>query len=179
MPLWQIDVQKSYGTEYWTNVYHVDRADLAAARDSGDDIVAAERAVHTGDIAFVSMRISPFPIGTGEGTVFPLSLAGQAAAATFLPLFNVARYDMAVGVGRPSRKYLKLPVAEADQENGAWTGPARVRLNVEYSQRIVLVPGLCDVDGQPILTCALNPNVGMRQLRRGSKRKLLPVIPLG
>jgi hypothetical protein len=44
-------------------------------------------------------------------------------------------------------------------------------INTNYAQGLVDLLGFVDVDGQEITSGSVYPFVGMRQLRRGSKRK--------
>jgi len=179
-PLWQVDIQKRLGTEYWTNIYHCGRSNLAAAQAFADTIVVMERQLHMTDVVFVSYRVSPFP-GPSEGTVTPLGVFGLQTQADYLPLFNVLRVDFPVTSGRPSRKYYRMPMAEANQVNGALT-PAALTGFQAIVEPFITDPnasGWCDIDGQLITGIRIAPNVGMRQLRRGSKRRLQPVIPVG
>lgn len=179
-PYWQIDIQKKLGTEYWTNVYHVARSNQAAAAAAADFWVGIERSIHSEDVQFVSYRVAPFP-GPSEGTIYPIGLFGSRPTADSLPLFNVLRVDFPAPTGRPSRKYYRLPVREGDQANGSFTSAAMT----DFINQFVATfedpdsAGLIDVDGQLLTSATPMITVGMRQLRRGSKRRLQPVIPVG
>lgn len=177
--VWQVDVQKRLGTEYWTNVYHVNKGSQADAQAWAGYIIILERQFHLTTVEFVSYRVAPYP-GPSEGTITPVNLFGQAAAGDALPLFNVLRVDFPVATGRPSRKYYRLPLREGDQANGLLLPASRDGYQQTFDD-VIFDPnytGWCDVDGQPILAARVNTAVGMRQLRRGSKRKLEPVIPI-
>lgn len=175
--LWQIDIQKSNETEFWTNVYHCDRASFSEAKDTALAIVAAEKTIHTQHVQFVSMRIRAYPSGGQQGTVFQLDGTGAVGASEFLPLFNVARVTFSVEQGRPSRKYYRLPVGEGEQQYGVWT-PSKITFLNNLLTAMLNIPGLCDESGNEFVGISLVPQVGMRQLRRGSKRRAAPVIPV-
>lgn len=176
MALWQIDVEKVLGTEYWTNVYHVDATSQADAATQGLAIALYEQDLHNVDINLTKYRVSPFP-GPSEGTIYPLNLPGQGPDGDRLPLFNVLRVDFAVTTGRPSRKYYRIGITEGEQVDGRLTDAAR-----EGYEAVVLAfvndPDIhyVDVDGQPIVQGTVYPLVGMRQLRRGTRRRTTPVI---
>ncbi len=177
--LFQVDIQKTMANEYWTNVYHCNSPDQAAAVVFAQDIVEVERDIHGVGVAFTSMRVRPFP-GPSEGSIIALGGTGERAGGLWLPLFNVCRVDFPVAIGRPSRKYYRLPITEGEVEYNSFT-PAFVAAIQLALDNWFLAPGpdpLCDVDGQPLTRAVVMSTVGMRQLRRGSKRKLEPVIPI-
>jgi hypothetical protein len=179
-PYWQVDIQKRLGTEYWTNVYHVASSSLASAQAFAQSLVTeVEVPLHTADVLFVSFSVRPFP-GPSEGTITPLNVVGGQPAGDYLPLWNVARVDFPAPTGRPSRKFYRLPIKEGEQGSGVLT-PAIVTAYQGILNNYFASPasaGLIDVDGQLLVSGTLKAAVGMRQLRRGSKRRLLPVIPL-
>jgi hypothetical protein len=177
-PYWQVDIQKRLGNEFWTNVYHVAELSQAAAAAVAQGIVTQlEQPLHTADVQFVSFRVRPFP-GPSEGTIYPLNVVGGQPAGEYLPLFNVARVDFPAPTGRPSRKFYRLPIKEGEQANGTFTGSILTAyqgvINNFFASPIS--DNLIDVDGQILSSGILLASVGMRQLRRGSKRRLLPVI---
>jgi hypothetical protein len=70
-------------------------------------------------------------------------------------------------------------LSEQDQTNyGELEASAQTFFSTNYGQPVAAVPEYVDVDGQPILTSSVFKSVGMRQLRRGTKRRLQPIIPL-
>lgn len=179
MPLYQVDVQKKLGTEYWTNVYHVEVAGLGEALTQGGLIASFERAIHLDIVQFTSMRVRPYPSTGDTGTVAALGYYGNnTGQGPYMPLFNTLNVILAVPVGRPSRKYLRLPIPEASQENGSFLQPFIDDWTEQYCNELSALGTLRDVDGQTIgdISCVLA--VGMRQLRRGSRRRLEPVIPV-
>jgi hypothetical protein len=88
--------------------------------------------------------------------------------------------DMPAPTGRPSRKYWRLPLEEAAVLNGqveptfvtAWQG----HVNDYFASPASA--GVIDVDGQLLVSGTIMAPVGMRQLRRGSRRRVTPVIPV-
>ncbi len=178
-PYWQIDIQKRLGTEYWTNVYHTARSSQAAARAAAESIIELEVQFHQSNVELVSYRVAPYP-GPAEGTIVPIGLVGLQPIVDHLPLFNVIRVDFPAPTGRPSRKYYRMPIPESGQANGLLTEAFRNGFQASVDNWFATPgsAGLIDVDGQLLISGRIIPAVGMRQLRRGSRRRLQPVIPI-
>ncbi len=176
MALYSIDIQKVLGAEYWTNRYIVEAADVAAAAVIGESIVTVERSVHSELVTFDKLRASSVIKGDTNYVIVPLSgvgVLGETQAPA--PLFNVARVDFGTNQGRPSRKYIR-PGVSATYFSGSNWNTALYNALVAYGQAIALLVGIRDVDGQPFLNSTAIRAIGMRQLRRGTKRKQQPVI---
>lgn len=176
-PYWEITIQKFLNTEYWTNVYHCAASSLASAQNVADAIVLMERGLHSDVVTFDLYRVRSYP-GPSEGTITPIGEFGAAGTGSYMPLFNVLRVDWRVTSGRPSRKYYRAPVLESWQDNAQLTLAIQSQIagvlddfleKPEFAQMI-------DVDGQLWVNGIVNPAVGMRQLRRGSRRRALPII---
>lgn len=174
--VWEIAIEKVLGNEYWINVYHADVVSQAEAKTVGDEIVGVERGVHQIQVGFTKMRVRQVSEIAGPGTVYPIGLPGAVANSIYLPLFVVARVDIAVGTGRPDRKYLKTPFPASLVENGMLTGPAIAFYNSQYCTPLLAIEDISDRSGQPYISAAVSPAVGMRQLRRGSRKRTTPVI---
>lgn len=177
MAVWELSIEKQLLTEYWLNVYHCDVATQAEAKTVADAIVEAEQAITMGIVTFNKMRIRQVSSAPGPGTVYPIGSNGTLPQSPYLPLFNVCRIDFAVPVGRPSRKYIKQPIAMSSVSNGQFQPSALTFFQTEYCTPILSIPGICASDGQPFLNAAPIPAVGMRQLRRGTRKKSTPIIP--
>lgn len=179
MAIFQVTIQKNIGTEYWTNDYYVNTADLDAAEAAAREIVAAEYRIHMETVQFGTVRIRTTIEGDEVYRNIFVPSNGQRPYNEYLPLFNVFTAVLSPAEGRPSIKYLRGPVGKPDTVNGGVvtavsTGPFDL-----YRNQLEAIESLCDVDGQPILSVQLKPQVGMRQLRRGSKRRSQPVLPAG
>ena len=177
MATWQIDIEKNLGTEYWTNVYYVDAASQVDAANQAVKIVDVETQLHQQKVNFTKYRVRPYPAGGASGTVYALGVAGQRANYNSLPLFNTCNVLLSVATGRPSRKYYRLPFQETDQVDGQLIPAVRTLFNNVWAE-LVTDPdiNLTDESGQVVNQARIDPNVGMRQLRRGSRRRLNPVI---
>lgn len=181
MSVYQIDIEKSFSpttgtTVYWTNVYHVDVTDSAAAVTAGNSIVTLEKTIHSTLTTFTKMRTRQAGIPGAPGVITPLTGAGGRTTTGPLPLFNVFRIDFGVSGGRPSRKYIRGPLAGADNSSGAVSSGTITTIMNSYATPLLNMNVLCDPQGQAFVNAVVHPYVGMRQLRRGSKRKVTPVI---
>jgi hypothetical protein len=181
MPLFSLDIQKQRGTEFWTNRYILQLADVVSGSTSAAALVEAERAITLSSVTFTSYRVSDQTPNTDVFSITPIGLVGlrTSGVGTEMPLFNVARVDFQVSMGRPSRKYIRGSLIEGDSESYGALIPAYLQLvNDNYVAGCLAVAAYVDVDGQSLISGACNANVGMRQLRRGSRRRTEPIIPV-
>lgn len=173
--IWQIDIEKSLGGERWTNVYFSNAASLAAAANVGTTIVNSEKLLHMNVVNFSQMRVRPYPALGAQGTVYQLGGTGSVTAFDYLPLFAVGRVTLTVAAGRPSRKYYRMPIREDEQANGIFIASKVTSVNTTLGQ-MIQIAGLTDESGNAFVSATLVPEVGMRQLRRGSKRRATNVL---
>src|SRR5690242_12978603 len=116
MPLFQIDIQKTDGTHFWTNRYIVNSADVNTAHAAGNTVlVPAEQAMHTTLVTLNKIRTATFAPNDNIFRTNALSAVGtQDVRGEILPLFNVVRVDLSTSEGRPSRKYYRLGLGSDD-----------------------------------------------------------------
>jgi hypothetical protein len=176
MAIYSVDIEKLYQNEYWTNRYLVQVADLAGGQVAGSAIANMERNFHQNTVTFTRYRVSDNTPNTDVYTTVPLNLPGlRGSVGEYMPLFNVVRVDFGVaGGGRPSRKYYRLPLGEGDQAGGILADGTVTA--VDNALQPILAQPVCDPQGQIWVSIAVARQVGMRQLRRGSKRRLRPII---
>jgi len=178
VPLWKVDIEKHYQGEYWSNRYFVEEADLVAAHLFAVGIVNWERALVGIDIDFTRVRTSDVVPDTDNFISTPLQLVGtRPIGGELMPLFCVVRVDFTAGTGRPSRKYLRGVLREADVTQFTVNSALRDLVQTEYAGPLVASSEFVDIDGQTITSSAVHPVVGMRQLRRGSRRRTTPIVP--
>jgi hypothetical protein len=161
--------------EYWTNVYWTETNDMAIAIAAGNDIVNAEKAIHSSLITITKFRVDDGQANTEISDTTVLNVAGtwESNLADLMPLFVVGRVDFkVVGGGRPSRKYLRGVFIEQEATMASITAPAIARLQT-YATAIAAA-NVCDPQGQQVSSGAPFPAPAMRQLRRGSKKKVTP-----
>ena len=176
MPIYQVAIEKQLGTEFWVNDWYVDAPSVASAHAMGDEIMDFEQDLSLNVVQFVRMRVRPAGTLGNSGTIFPVTGTGSRPAGPYLPLFNTLNLIMSVPVGRPSRKYLRLPLLSADVGNGVLTNSAMTYFQTQLSGHLPQMPDVCDESGQQITHIGIVATVGMRQLRRGSRRKTLPIF---
>lgn len=179
--LWSCDIEKSLEGEIWTNRYILNTPDLPSARIAAQSIVNAEQNVHADIVNFLRFRVSDLTPGTDVYSIVDINEVGEVNTSelvpnSHLPLFNVVRVDFTVEAGRPSRKYLRCPVFEEWQANGVLAQPTIDFFNINYVGAMTAIQAFVDVDGQAIIGGSVSARVGMRQLRRGSKRRGTPIL---
>lgn len=171
-----LTIEKLYNGEYWVNVYQLQATDLDNAGSPAAAILNAERAITDNRITFTKFSIrTNTPLDYVYVTV-PVNLQGAKdwGGSDLLPLFNVVRVDLAAAVGRPSRKYLRGVLGEASTLAMNITDAVLATIQSDYCNIIAAVTQLVDNQGDDIIAATPVKAVGMRQLRRGSKKKLIP-----
>ncbi len=173
MPLFQVDIEKQLGSEFWSNRWIVDVADLANAVALGEFIWEGEQAFHSTAVTFTRYRASSLQQGDGVFSIVPIGEQGaRASGGTLLPLFNTLRADMPAETGRPSRKYWRGVLTEGDIDGSAVVSDFGLfmlyfagALDPAATNQIV------DPQGQTLTGLIVHPFVQMRQLRRGRRRR--------
>lgn len=177
MAIFNVDIEKKLGAEYWTNIYHIDAADLSTAASNAGHIVTAEVAIHHESVYFTKMRVSEQG-NPGNFISAAVNTYGLATGeANLMPLFVVQVVDFTPTVGRSSKKYLRGLLRE-DLVNMDAVSPTYVNGPVQdYADDVMDTDGICDEHGNSFSTAKGSEITGMRQLRRGSKRRAAPVLP--
>lgn len=182
MPVYQVDIEKTMvlntgNTYYWTNSYHVVAGDQVTAVNHGNSIVVMEKAIHAANQTFTKMRVRNVSVLGMSPTIVVLSgPGGRTAPADQLPAYCTARIDFGKAVGRPCRKYLRINIGELEQTNGILSAALITALTNNYMNPLVALGVVADPSGDIIVNGSIITPVQMRQLRRGSKRKVGPVI---
>lgn len=179
MALFNVQIQKFLFNEYWINRYIVNADDIGLAADVADDIVEVERSLHIVGVDFTSYRVSDNIPDNDQFIVKQLGVLGTrpSGGGQLMPLFCCFRVDFSVGIGRPSRKYLRGCMLESDQDAGTVIAGSVASVNTLYTTPMLTIGNYVDVDGQAFVAGACNTKVGMHQLRRGSRRRTTPIIP--
>lgn len=165
------------GSREWSNVYHVRCATSLIAIGIADEIIAAERTFH--NVSTVFARARAFSITPGDDD-FQTSVINENGLRTDpsqnYPLWDTLRVDITVvGGGRPSRKFYRLPLGEADVVNLEVDGTLRSSVDtalegLRVSLDTATTP-LVDLDDQPWQDVAAFHAVQMRQLHRKRRRR--------
>lgn len=179
MAIWNVDVQKRLGSEFWTNRYIVRGTNIASAIITANAISEVERIAHSNLVTFVNHRVSDAGVSE-EYAITPLNVAGLRGETNLLPLFNTLRVDIAAATGRPSRKFYRGVLGEVDINGEAVLGNTAftdlVNGLVNLFSEIEGEDGLIDPQGTLFTGATLHPFVQMRQLRRGTRRRSTPVF---
>ena len=176
--VYQIDIQTNLYGVYITNVYHVLAGDLQAAGEMGVQIAQIQANLIKPSVFINRVRASVPGSANDQFYSILTTIPGtRAGGGDVLPEFCRYRVDFNVGYRRPLRKFLLWP-EEAETTGGGFYQAAVDFVNTQYIQPLLTTAGiqLCGPTGLPVLGAALNARVGMRQLRRASKRKT-PIIP--
>lgn len=164
----------------WTNDWYVGASNLGQAVATANLIHDFETAVHFANINFTHDLVSPWPVSGGGFTTVTRGDTGERAVESnaFLPLFNTVRLDLSAGVGRPSPKYLRLPIAEIDQDNGMLASGTitliQSALDDLFDAVDALGTALIQSSLADLLSGVVFPMVQMRQLHRKRKRTPAP-----
>lgn len=179
MALWFMDSEKKFQQEYWSNRYVIEAASLATAVAFADAIRSIEHACTHTFVTLTKYRVSSDNVGDDVYQITNDNVAGALTySGSVLPLFNRVRCDFnTVGGGRPSRKYWCPALTENDVNGMVLEASFIEFMEDNYVAPLLSITGYVDVDGQAFSSGSVFPDVAMRQLRRGSKRKLLPIIP--
>lgn len=177
MPLFRITVEKyaSIVGEYWTNVYWATGATVDDFTADVNAIVAAERPLYPTWVTVTKVRVDDGQPNTDVYRTYVRNEAGTRTAISgdSLPLFVTARVDFSASMGRPSRKYIRSFLTENDTTMTAIAAAALTMLQT-YGDAIVATAAVVDVDGQEFTGAVPYTAPQMRQLRRGSKKKVTP-----
>ena len=160
--------------EYWTNVYHIlgSPDDLASGVNTAMLLVQAERAFHTTSVLFTKLRVDDGVPGTFIHTSMAVNQYGQRSVnGELMPLFVVLRVDLNAGSApRPARKYYRGVLTEDDVSGMRIVNVSLLTSVVTALDDVLVQYGLHPGDFE-ISSSNTSPTVGMRQLRRGSKKK--------
>lgn len=176
MPVFQVDVQTRAGAIYISNMYHVVASSLEDARSQALSIIDIQRATLPTFWNITAFRVATPAPDDNQFVSEPVAIPGTRTIGQAMPPFVRFRVDFRQGFRRPCRKFL-IGVAESDSDGDTFAPATIEYIRNNYINPILDVPGLvlCGPDGSLISGGDLSPNVGMRQLRRASKRKT-PVI---
>lgn len=176
MPLYRVQVFKRIGVngKEWSNSYHVRGTDLQTAVNYAQTIASAEVSIHKNNVEFVRARVSAASPADPSFSTIPINVFGAIPVTSGqLPLFNTARVDFEVFGGRPSSKYLRLPLDENETQNAEVTQTLAGNIETLYIDPLMtLVPttvggdGLVDESGNDFTSATVQRPIQERQLRR-------------
>lgn len=177
MALYKLDIQFSYNLEYWTNKLYIQ-----AAEDEGaaQDAIAIAGVLRTGiqnQVTIDKIRVTPAPFTANNFFDVPIDLPGTGGTTPPAPLFNVVRWVFSPPRGRSTNHYFRGGVTPSNiGADGNFTDAAEAFNNSLVNQLFDLPSIIVSKAGVPYQGANAARKVGMRQLRRGSKRVKTPVI---
>jgi len=175
MPFYDVTIRKEFtavvGIAPWTNIYHVSAADEEAALDVGEAVAALEAAIMYDVCLITRLNARQSSVLAGSGRQRAVSIQGDrdSSGKQFLPLFNAVRVTFTDGISRPDQKYLRLPIAEDEQNSGALDSGLIDLIGLDYSAPLMGVSGVVSSDDAPYTSAVVQPQVQMRQ-RSWSRR---------
>ena len=176
MPIYKVNVQAYVLGNYISNRYEVYAASIAAAADMAPDIADIQSNILPDSFYITKINVETPEKRDGIFWTQDVSIQGKRHnTSALLPLFNRFRVDFGVPFRRPLRKYL-VGVCEEDTADGDLTNVAIQLVDTQYSQLIVGLGYVVNPTGTHITQGNARRQVGMHQLRRGSKRKARPII---
>ena len=117
----------------WTNKYRLQTTDLGTAQTLAAAIMAMETAI-TKDVVTIGPYRLDEVAGDGQVATGPAAnFGGVTAGAPLIPLWNVVRVVFYDTAGRPEQKYLRLPLAEDEQDDGVLTEALTDLVQTEYA----------------------------------------------
>lgn len=175
---WRVTIEKylAVAGEYWTNVYFLDASNQAEAETAAANLTSMERQFHAAPVLFTKWRVDDGQPNTDVYKTQAVNLNGSRdnGLVELMPLFVCCRVDISVaGGGRPSRKYYRGVLLESDV-NGMTINGSFILNSVATAFIGAPLGDIADPDNQAAVSASVSPIVAMRQLRRGSKKKLTP-----
>lgn len=155
MPLFRVQTRVAQDTPSttpykWSYLWYVDAEGLEAAVAVGEAIWAALRPAHSTYAFCYELYITDLLPSTTNFITSPITPGNQRGTAgsvtALLPPFNVARIDLNVVGSRPSRKFARLPLGEAQIANGVLEDTAADTFRDAFSDAIS-IPGVVDESG--------------------------------
>jgi len=167
------------GVGKWTNVYHVDAANLVDA----DASIVGTLVPQLLPFLHSSGRIVKTLTSSLADDTFIDSSINEAGTSAFtdsrLPLFNSVKvlFDTAGG-GRPDYKFLKGWLTEALNDSGQVTPSDADDLDTGLTGAITAMAAddvpLCSEDGSLWSNVSVQPDIQMRQMHRRRRRVVVP-----
>lgn len=179
MPVFRLQVFYSRaGQNKWTNVYHVDAADLATAA------LAFVESMQTPLLALlhVSCLLDKVLLSSLDDDTFTEVLVGQGGdngdTEDIMPLFNSAKVlFQPVGFGRPDYKFIKGTLTDDANEGGFVASSVVTHLLTQFAAIITDMSGssapLCSENGDLWSSATVQPAVQMRQMHRRRKKTVV------
>lgn len=170
MAVFRVTVTKRLDTGHdalasWSNVYHVNRTDMAGAALAAPELVTLEKALYPDNVHIYRYSVSD-PLNPQSGFskgVFEGGNRSVGSVATQLPRWNVVRAKLNVATGRPSQMSLRIIPDESEVDDGGIIATVFNALTDNWATPLVGLGYVSDEDGQIIQSVALNTLLSNRQ----------------
>lgn len=169
MAQFEVTVYKQFNDRIphpWSNNYNVLADNILDAADYGDQIAAIEAAILWDNVTVSGIRVAPVSV-PGAGYTRLAAVPGErtdADPAVQLPTFNTVLAQFLPSIGRPSNKFLRLPLVEAEVTGGQLESTFQSLLVTDYLGPIVALGVVCNQAGSLIISSRLKVAVESRQL---------------
>lgn len=169
MPLYEVSVSKrlTVGNDLrrWVNNYHVEADDLTQALAHGVDISIIEQKVHKDYVLFSYVNAREAIPDPPPGGIAALTGFGDVTGdpAVRLPNFNSVRVVLADGNGRPSQKYLRLPLQEGEVTDGTLSAAIINDVTLDYVTDLLALGFLRSNSGDAFTSGNVVAAIQMRQ----------------
>lgn len=179
MPVYRVTITKQLidgpaALQPWSNVYHINRTDLAAAALAAPQLVDLEKTLYPDNVRIVRYSVadpsapqSGFSVG-----VFESGSRSVGAVATQLPRWNCARAKLNVPTGRPSQMWLRVIFDESEVDSGNMTTAVFDQINTGWGSPLIALGYVCDESGQLFTGVSLDLAIANRQV--GWSRRTRP-----
>lgn len=171
MTIYRLTIEKTMGDgndagKKWNNVYHLNESSLLSAILHAPTIVDLEKTIYPDNVTITRWAVHN-PAVRGEGQSDAVSVAGTRSTgtpATQLPLFVAVLFKFLVAVGRPSLKYLRLPLDESEITNGVVDQTVLDAISTGWAAPLVADGAITDESGNALTGYGFNHNAVSRQL---------------
>jgi hypothetical protein len=150
----------------WSNVYHLNEASLAAAVLHAPTIVDLEKTIYPDNVQITRWSVHN-PAVRGDGQSDSVAVVGTRTTgtpATQLPLFVAVLFKFTVTTGRPSLKYLRLPLDEGEISNGVVDSAVLDAISTGWAVPLVADGAITDESGNALTGYGFNHSAVSRQL---------------
>lgn len=171
VPVYKVQIFKTLdstvGTSnWWTNTYHVQTVGPEEALIAGESIGNAEAAFHADLVNFWKIRVTDPTHLQFPRTFFFEGVSGErVASGLILPQWNVVDVRLQpLSFARQDAKFYRVQLGEGDVDGAALGATLRSLVQDTWDALIDSVVPVVNPAGSTIITAAVSPLVGMRQV---------------
>jgi len=166
-------------SDKWTNVYHVDAADIGVATDAAVDVLRPALLPLLDDSCAIVKLLVSDPASADFVEQVSSAAGTSSASGSILPLFNSVKVFFRAGlIGRPDYKFLKGAITESVQTDGLLESTFVTAVDNAFTDLIgdmsTASAPLCSESGDLWTTVDVQEAVQGRQMHRKRKRPATP-----